>query len=60
MLTHFTYDETVPIDALKKEEKERAEYLNTKGALEGLTQQEFDELKKLYDKGVGILEGRSE
>ena len=36
MLQRFTYDETAPIDALKDKERERAEYLNTKGALQGL------------------------
>ena len=52
------YDETAPIDALEDKERERAEYLNTKGTLQGLTQKEFEELRTLFNKGVDILENK--
>lgn len=58
MLERFYYDETGPLYALESDERDRAVQLNDKGFREGLTNEEFIELKTFFEKGVSILEGK--
>ena len=59
MLYKFTYDELAPIFALEEKDHEKALKLNFKGMGKGITEEEYQELKALYFKGIDILEGRN-
>ncbi len=58
MLERFYYDDLAPLDALESDERDIALQLNVKGYIEGLTNEEFIELKTFFEKGVRILESK--
>lgn len=55
----FTYDDYGAFLLLNEKKKDRAFELNFKGALEGLTEQEYSELQSLFNEGAKIFEEKN-